>query len=173
MEKKYICEDCGKDISYIIPHRHLCRTCSYKKAYFGGLYWKVIERDNHTCQECKKEVIKGTRTFNVHHKNHNCTDNRMENLEVLCLKCHMKKREFKCADCGKVVQATSSRQERCLDCGEIHRIFMESKRMIKFYTNNPTKKGAETSIAYYRNKLKIMEDYKNRSLSKMDNKSMQ
>lgn len=41
--------------------------------------------DQYRCQSCNKRSIS---RMNIHHRNHIRTDNRVQNLEVLCTKCH-------------------------------------------------------------------------------------
>jgi len=56
----------------------------------------VRQRDNHTCQSCKKVWVEGMRRFDVHHLNGLCgkmsrSYDRMDttyNLITLCHKCH-------------------------------------------------------------------------------------
>mgnify|MGYP001568008121 CR=1 FL=1 len=57
---------------------------------------KVRERDNHTCQKCKKKWRKGRR-FDVHHldlkmeskRNYNYDKNNIDKLITICHKCHL------------------------------------------------------------------------------------
>lgn len=46
---------------------------------------KVFERDDHTCQGCG---WRAERFQEIHHKNDDHSDHRMENLETLCPLCH-------------------------------------------------------------------------------------
>lgn len=54
---------------------------------FGGLKFKVLSRDNYTCQNCGKN-ISGKNMSCVHHKNENKIDNKMDNLISYCRSCH-------------------------------------------------------------------------------------
>lgn len=57
------------------------------KNRFGGLRFKVLERDNYQCQICKKDVS-GKNMTAVHHKDNNKQNNIMRNLITLCKVCH-------------------------------------------------------------------------------------
>jgi hypothetical protein len=60
---------------------------------------KVRQRDNHTCQDCKKKWSEGARRFDVHHldglcgkksrKYDKCDD--LNRLITLCHRCHFKR----------------------------------------------------------------------------------
>lgn len=56
----------------------------HRKKFFGGYYYQVLKRDNNKCVLC------GNKNIIVHHINEDKNDNRMENLVVLCRKCHPK-----------------------------------------------------------------------------------
>jgi hypothetical protein len=131
--RKYICRVCGRDLSYVNPPRFKCSNCYYKDRYFGGLYWKALERDNYSCVECGKNGFGKKRVINVHHINHNCKDNRIENLETLCINCHKQKRRFKCIQCGIDLIATSAKHKRCNICGKKHEQIMSYRRQAKYW----------------------------------------
>ncbi len=63
--------------------------------YFGGNKYKVLERDNYTCQTCNGTKETG-KTIVVHHKDETGwgkkkkdKNNDMDNLISLCVQCHM------------------------------------------------------------------------------------
>jgi Zn finger protein HypA/HybF involved in hydrogenase expression len=70
---------------------------SNKKIKSGAIRAFVRERDNYTCQQCKKEWQEGERAFHVHHTdaefentvNHEYESENMDKLITLCPKCHM------------------------------------------------------------------------------------
>lgn len=60
-----------------------------------GLREAVLQRDGYRCVECgmtaEEHLKKWGRPITIHHKNKNHKDNRLENMETLCLSCHGKK----------------------------------------------------------------------------------
>lgn len=57
----------------------------------------------------------------IHHKNHDKTDNRIENLEILNISEHRKKHEKdipekKCLDCGLLCKPRTYNWKRCRSC---------------------------------------------------------
>jgi len=70
---------------------------------FSSSEWKrflkvrleALGRDNCTCVECGiveiKHLRKYKRGLEVHHKDKNKRNNRLSNLETLCMSCHSKK----------------------------------------------------------------------------------
>jgi 5-methylcytosine-specific restriction endonuclease McrA len=67
------------------------------KQRFSGLREVVWKRDDYKCVSCKMtmelHVLKWGKRLTVNHingigRNHKVPDNRMENLETLCLRCH-------------------------------------------------------------------------------------
>ncbi|AVX31834.1 Homeodomain-like domain-containing protein [Carboxydocella thermautotrophica] len=60
-----------------------------------GLRDAVLQRDNYRCVECgmtaEEHLKKWGRPITIHHKNKNHKDNRLENMETLCLSCHGRK----------------------------------------------------------------------------------
>lgn len=123
---EYKCQYCGKTLK---PRKgYSCSSCNWKLHYFGGLYWNVICRDKSRCVDCGNAEY-----LNVHHINGDNKDNRMENLETLCVSCHKNKRTFTCPNCGEFVLATSSRQKFCIKCGIKHHLVMMYKHQIKYW----------------------------------------
>jgi hypothetical protein len=70
------------------------------KKFFGGLREVVIQRDNEKCVRCgmtrEEHYKKYKRDITVDHKNRFGRgvlekDNRLENMETLCISCHMRK----------------------------------------------------------------------------------
>jgi 5-methylcytosine-specific restriction endonuclease McrA len=57
------------------------------KKRFGGLKYKVLERDKYKCVLCKKN-ISGKNMHCLHHKDTNKQNNTMKNLVTLCKACH-------------------------------------------------------------------------------------
>lgn len=62
--------------------------------FFGGNRYKVLERDNYTCQTCGMNEEDG-KTIVVHHKDRTGfgkknKNNNMDNLITLCVQCHLK-----------------------------------------------------------------------------------
>lgn len=67
------------------------------KARFGGKTLAVYKRDNYKCIVCnmtmEEHLKKYKRRLTINHingkgRNHKIPDNRLENLETVCLKCH-------------------------------------------------------------------------------------
>ena len=62
---------------------------------YSGLREKTIERDNYRCLGCgitrEEHLKKWGVDLNVDHKNKDREDNRPDNLQTLCLRCHGKK----------------------------------------------------------------------------------
>lgn len=134
MVTKNFCRDCKRDISYYKKKKSQCSTCAFKQKYFKGQYWKVLERDNYICVECKKiKFIVGKRTVNVHHINDNNKDNRLKNLEVLCIMCHRKKRKFICKGCKHLFTANNPSQKRCDTCRKERRRLINKYCVARFF----------------------------------------
>lgn len=69
-------------------------------ARFGGLRVTVLERDNYQCVECgmtqAKHLALWNKSLTIDHINNlgrttKKPDNRLDNLQTLCLRCHGKK----------------------------------------------------------------------------------
>lgn len=67
---------------------------------FSGLRFIVFKRDGFRCVECgmtnEQHVAMWGKSLTINHingigRNHKVPDNRLENLETLCLRCHGKK----------------------------------------------------------------------------------
>lgn len=72
--------------------RAACRKCQIKlnnKKRFGGLRFKILERDDYQCQICGKNISAKNMAC-IHHKDENKTNNIMKNLISLCKSCHPK-----------------------------------------------------------------------------------
>ena len=69
-------------------------------SYKTGIGWYrdlVLENKPHICERCS-DTIDFTNSYKwcVHHKDHNRTNNTLENLELLCKRCHQL--EHNCID---------------------------------------------------------------------------
>jgi len=59
------------------------------KSHICRLAYRVLTKyqiDQHTCQTCG--LVSRKDRWNIHHKNGNRADNRLDNLQVLCPRCH-------------------------------------------------------------------------------------
>lgn len=142
-ERGYYCLECGKDLNHWKRKQWNCgkhKDSAWSREHFNGLRPEVLKRDNNKCVECGRGDI----TLNVHHKNHNHKDNRMENLETLCVNCHTKKRIFTCVDCHKKSRANGSNQVRCVKCGVKHEKNMSYIRLARYW-----KKRNEANYQWY------------------------
>jgi hypothetical protein len=148
------CAQCKRDITG--RRGRFCECCKWKKNYHGNLYWQVVERDNYTCQECGKRhfPIKNY-GINVHHINHNNKDNRMENLQVLCVGCHAKKRLFYCDNCKIEGTATSACQRYCSDCGVLNKKIVSYKNQIIFWIKKEDYKTAARCEKYQKKVINL------------------
>jgi hypothetical protein len=52
-------------------------------------YWQAHARDSYECPDCGRSESELQGTFEVHHKNGEPLDNRLENRGALCRICHM------------------------------------------------------------------------------------
>lgn len=57
-------------------------------AEFSTVKRRVLERDNFTCQFCGFRWGRPERYMEVHHRNDDHQDNRLENLVTTCMHCH-------------------------------------------------------------------------------------
>lgn len=86
--QKYCSKSCTKKAERIFGSK-LETDLEYKNQIrFGGNKYKVLERDNYTCQLCEN-----THQLVIHHKDNSgqCDNpnNEMENLITLCRRCHI------------------------------------------------------------------------------------
>jgi 5-methylcytosine-specific restriction endonuclease McrA len=58
-------------------------------------YWQVHDRDTYECPDCGRSEGQLQGTFEVHHKNGEPLDNRLENRVALCRACHMLREDKK------------------------------------------------------------------------------
>jgi 5-methylcytosine-specific restriction endonuclease McrA len=74
------------------------------KKRFGGKRKQVLERDNNSCKKCgisnRRHLVIFKCELTIHHKdgkgrNSKKPNNRMSNLETLCIKCHRKNHSIK------------------------------------------------------------------------------
>lgn len=110
---KRACSVCGKMFLPTNPRNHLCSdSCRTQwdkqhgrdRHYIDGIYikkgynqgkennnnWKGGTAYRHLVVVESCEICGSTDNLVVHHRNHNHEDNRVENLQVLCKKCHQK-----------------------------------------------------------------------------------
>ena len=72
----------------------------YNKRFYGGLRYKVLERDNYACLKCgmtddehRRKWGKSIQVDHIDGQGHmvDKPNNKMSNLQTLCISCHMKK----------------------------------------------------------------------------------
>jgi len=152
--KKRFCRICGKDMSKLKTRGYKCSACYVKEIYFGGLYYKTLERDKYKCSECGKVGfnLRKHPQINIHHIDNNPKNNILNNLQTLCTACHNKKRVFDCLDCKKEFIATSPSQKRCIVCNKKRLAFIRGQANRRFWKklgSNNYKKFDELSYQDY------------------------
>ena len=65
-------------------------------------YHKMIDLTTACCEQCGS-----TKNLLIHHRDHDRTNNKRENLQVLCKKCHQKHHTVKDAKTGRYVKVTT------------------------------------------------------------------
>ena len=123
------CKNCGKEF---IPKSYKYKYCSPKcriqynaakvrdKSFFDCMREKVLIRDGYKCVKCGS-----TERLHVHHKDgsgqSNNPNNDMDNLETLCMSCHLMEHintgfDAECLICGKTFR--TSKYKRSLGKGK-------------------------------------------------------
>lgn len=95
-ERKYIkiCKKCGKKLYTNNPNQQLHKGCRAKKINRGKNFnksrIKVLIRDQQVCQHCGFDFKQGGKSnqIHVHHIDKNPKNNNVNNLVLLCAKCH-------------------------------------------------------------------------------------
>lgn len=108
MKKRY-CLHCGKPIKKGMYCNSTCYSIFKNKEYIdlwkkgekNGIKGKneiatpirnyIFEKNNYKCQKCGFNTINpfsGRHILQIHHIDGNCTNNKEENLELLCPNCH-------------------------------------------------------------------------------------
>ena len=100
--KKYFCIKCGKKIyedTYLYGNKQ-CKSCArykngkgyekYPIEFTKKLKYKILKRDNFTCQKCNQygTILKNKLT--IHHIDYNKFNCNENNLITLCFKCNVR-----------------------------------------------------------------------------------
>lgn len=106
--------------AYLSKNTHITSAKLKEKLYNSGL------KEN-KCEICGSEYWLGKRLIcQLHHINGDNTDNRLENLQILCPNCHSQtdnycgqanvkeKEKYYCQDCGREIKCKNS--VYCLSC---------------------------------------------------------
>lgn len=96
------------------------RKCCNRSCMANAMAKPVVGRRGHQCRARKHrgsrcEQCGGTENLSINHKNRDWSDDRPENLETLCISCHMKKhwaepgglfpkKNIPCIICGRVTK---------------------------------------------------------------------
>lgn len=130
-------EEYGIDTTHFTFHATSLRTRKNVQEYLikgsfittSKLKAKLIEAGikENRCELCGADSWLGKRLIcQLHHINGDNTDNRLENLQILCPNCHSQtdnycgqanvteKKKYYCADCGRELK--SNRSTYCLSC---------------------------------------------------------
>ena len=111
--KKYYCQDCKQEISYVTVRDGLgrCLSCSrkgdknykwiknrnllkYSDDFTDTLKESIRKRDNYECQNCgiieEEHLIVFGKELSIHHIDYDKNNCNKENLISLCISCHMR-----------------------------------------------------------------------------------
>jgi len=131
----------------------------------GGInadYYERVAFENYP-KECS--LCGSTKNIQVHHKNRNRRDNRLENLMIVCRDCHWKihkhfvswsRKENKCKNCGSD-KVKHNAKGLCRNC--YNQEFMKDKRK-DYYKKNKEKISKNGKEWYNRNKEEKLEKQK-------------
>lgn len=91
--KKYCCDECRRKAERIFGNKREIDLDYKNKIRYGGNQFKVLKRDNYSCQICGN-----TLQLVVHHKDKsgqcNNPNNDIDNLVTLCRRCHINIHKF-------------------------------------------------------------------------------
>ena len=121
---------------------------------------KILESGlkEYRCECCGLNEWMGAEIpLELHHKNGNHYDNRIENLEILCSNCHSVKHGYskyskKCKNCNKEFLTTLKHQKFC--CEDCRKEYNKKEEKIceqcgkKFYSSNKSQKFCSTKCSH-------------------------
>ena len=96
------CIRCGNGFVGRYPKSKVCNACSNRGAPRGEAHWNYkdgsytyetirqeIKQQKGECERCALDLSEATHyEWVVHHKDHDHYNNRRDNLELLCKRCH-------------------------------------------------------------------------------------
>lgn len=144
MNEKY-CLNCGKILTKT-QNKYCSSSCQqqyqfkqkideWHKGNFNGMSGKyglskairkyMLEKNNYSCELCgwnKINPITGKSPLEIHHKDGDYTNNKEENLQVLCPNCHSLTSTYKALNKDgredrKGLSGRKEIQNYCIDCG--------------------------------------------------------
>lgn len=97
-----ICIRCNEEFLGAFPKSKICKSCTYRGQPRGEDHWNYkdgsytyetirneLRISIRYCERCKKDLIDAEHNFwAVHHIDHNHYNNDINNLELLCKRCH-------------------------------------------------------------------------------------
>ena len=95
------CPLCGSLFIKTGNNQKRCKTCQFKQLYSGDYRTIAFENLPHRCNRCNVEV--SMFIADVHHKDRDRQNNRLENLEILCKSCHYNEHIVRDTNTGKII----------------------------------------------------------------------
>ena len=133
-----ICKNCGKELSKNQKNNvFCCSTCSNQyrsketirkweenseptKSIPRAIRKYLIEQAGYKCEKCGWGEINestGCSPLEIHHIDGNWTNNKRDNLQVLCPNCHSLTPNYKALNCNGRKDRLSTKKMYCIDCG--------------------------------------------------------
>lgn len=100
IEPTFICPMCDREYKKTGNNQKYCLDCNKKEKHRKIAFEHYKE---YSCHRCGWDKWESLSELHVHHKDRNKKNNSIENLEILCSKCHRHEHMVRCKTTGKII----------------------------------------------------------------------